>query len=657
VADQLEDSAYIDVNPPDLSVTPSQVSKSAFQGSAATTTEDLTIDNLGTGSPNWTATKSASWLSLSKPGGPGMPDTVTLTLDPAGLAEGIHRDTVVITAPGASGSPAKVPVAYTIDPCATTPFTPDAEIPGALTTSDCGAPHRSGHFAKVYTFAGNGGDVVTLSIGGTFVPYLILTTGAGSVLAESVCPNGVGLACLEEVTLPGPDTYRVEATTQNPADTGSFTLRAVMQNDPSVVPTSLRQWRSDSMTAIPAGGTTTDTVVVLQASVTDTDLGDTLTLEVEVRPSGQVFANTATAYSDPAPGGTGIDIQVRVTGLSDNTGYKWQARAVDKTGGASGWVGFGSDPGFIVDRAPENPDPPTGLGQFESNGSTPISSGGTTNESAVVLKATVSDPDPGDTLRLVVEVRPTGQPFTNFGTDTSASVPGGSEASVTVSGLLDDTDYHWQAWVIDSDGSGGTPDSLPGTPDFSVAVPEPPSAPTGAAQTKTDATPLAVGDTTDENQLIVSATVSDPDPGDQVRLQVEVRPVGTPFTSVPTHTSTAVASGNPASHLVQALDDDTDYHWQFRAIDQDDSTSVWTSFGGNPESEADFHVAVPEDPTIQPLSLGQFRSDGSTPIDTGATTDENRVTLKATVEDPDPGDQIVLEVEVKPFGTAFNGPP
>jgi hypothetical protein len=53
--------------------------------------------------------------------------------------------------------------------------------------------------------------------------------------------------------------------------------------------------------------------------------------------------------------------------------------------------------------------------------------------------------------------------------------------------------------------------------------------------------------------------------------------------------------------------------------------------------------------------LGQFRSNGTTAISVGATTDETTVVLRGTVTDPDVGDQVRLEVEVKPVGTAFTG--
>jgi hypothetical protein len=564
---------------------------------------------------------------------------------------------VVITAPGASGSPIEVPVEFTIEPCAVININPDAEPGGALSDSDCSAPHRSASFAKVYAFDGSPGETITLSMEGAFVPYLILTDGAGTVLDEGVCSNDLGVACLD-YDLSASDMYRVEAASRDPAMTGSFTLRAVIQDAPGA-PTVLRQRESDSTTAIAAGGTTSETTVVLRANVTDTDLGDTLRLEVEVRPVGQPFTGFATDQSAPVPGGTGVDIAVLVTGLLDNTGHRWQARAVDKTGRASAWVAFGSDPAFVVDQGPETPDDPTSLEQVESDSATMIPTASTIDENTVVLKAVVTDPDPGTTLRLEAEVKPVGSGFNGNGTVLGGTVASGTVATVRVTGLADDTDYKWRVRTVDeTDSKSGWVEYGVGDPDFSVAVPEDPDLPSAETQTKADGTTvLAVGDTTDETTVIVKATVSDPDPGEQLRLLVELRPVGVAFTGVATDTSGAVASGATATVGVPGLSEDTGYHWRIRTLDQTGRTSAWKSFGGNPESAADFHVAVPEPPNAPGGDLDQYRGDGITMIAVGATTNEDIVRLKATVTDPDPGDMLQLQVEVQLVGVAFTGTP
>jgi len=137
------------------------------------------------------------------------------------------------------------------------------------------------------------------------------------------------------------------------------------------------------------------------------------------------------------------------------------------------------------------PAAPANLAQFKTNGTTPISVGGFTNETAVVLKGTVADPDAGNTVKLQVEVRPVGTPFSNTMTGESDLLPSGSTASVTVMGLLDGTSYHWQARTMDNNGAtsswvsfGGNGD---GDADFRVDV-TPPSVTINQAAGQADPT-------------------------------------------------------------------------------------------------------------------------------------------------------------------------
>jgi hypothetical protein len=128
--------------------------------------------------------------------------------------------------------------------------------------------------------------------------------------------------------------------------------------------------------------------------------------------------------------------------------------------------------GVVVNNPPNQP---IGLSQFKSDGVTSIPFGGTTDESTVVLKGDVSDPD-GDQVRLQVELRRLdeyGGGFTGEPTHESDWVESGGQASITVYGLIN-ADYHWRARAIDSNGAtsswvsaGGNPDS---DADFSVDV-------------------------------------------------------------------------------------------------------------------------------------------------------------------------------------------
>lgn len=323
-------------------------------------------------------------------------------------------------------------------------------------------------------------------------------------------------------------------------------------------------------------------------------------------------------------------------------------------------------PGGGGPPTPQPPVSPSALGQQRSDGSTAIPQGSAVPETSVQLAANVSDPDSNDTVRLEIELRAVSVAFADAPTHSSGAGPSGTRRSITVTGLTDGTEYHWQARAVDAGGrasgwvSFGT--NAEQDRDFQVAMPPPPPAASdpaasAPAQYRNDgSTALGVGATTDEDAVVLAATVTDPDAGASIRLQVEVRPAGSAFTGSPTDESGAVASGNRATVAVGGLADDTDYHWQYRAIDETGRTGPWTGFGGNGGSAADFRVAVPETPAA-PAAMGQFRADGTTPIPVGGGTGGLSAVLAATVSDPDPGDELSLEIEVRDTGAALGGTP
>src|SRR5262249_45355269 len=114
------------------------------------------------------------------------------------------------------------------------------------------------------------------------------------------------------------------------------------------------------------------------------------------------------------------------------------------------------------------------LGQFRSDASTTISTGGTTSENTVVFKGTPMSSS-SDQLVLQIEVQDANTSFTNTPTtSTAASVISANVASTTITNLGAGS-YHWQARVLDSD-TGATSTwkwfgaNATGT-DFIVSVP------------------------------------------------------------------------------------------------------------------------------------------------------------------------------------------
>ena len=78
-----------------------------MEGTTASTSQTFTITNTGQGTLNWTASASASWLSISPTAGATttQPDVITVTVNPTGLTSNVYTAPVTISASGATNSP------------------------------------------------------------------------------------------------------------------------------------------------------------------------------------------------------------------------------------------------------------------------------------------------------------------------------------------------------------------------------------------------------------------------------------------------------------------------------------------------------------------------------------------------------------------------
>ncbi|MBI4421372.1 MAG: hypothetical protein HY560_11155, partial [Gemmatimonadetes bacterium] len=432
--------------------------------------------------------------------------------------------------------------------------------------------------------------------------------------------------------------------------------------EPPNAPTGLGQFKGDGIAELTLGTTTAERTVVFKGTVTDPDPGDQIRLEIETKPLSTTFDSLNTTLGTAVASGS--QASVTVANQGDDQSYHWRARAVDQSGRTSAWVNFGPNLESEADYRIVVPEPPgidpASLAQFEANGTTTIATGATTVENTVVLRATLTDPDPGDQVLLDVELRPATQAFTGIPTHSGSLGPAGS-VQITAADLPDDIDYHWRARARDQADSASAWMSFGGNPegarDFRVAVPQDPNPPAELRQLKSGgADSIPVGDTARTNAIVFRTRLTDPDQGDQLRLEVEWKLVGSPFNEMDTDTSAAVASGDTVTLAASGLLDDEAYHWRVRALDQLGRRSAWASYGGNADGAVDFRVAVPQDPAA-PTSLQQFESDGTTAIPPAGTTADATVVFKATVSDPDPGDQLRLQVEVQPVGTDFTNSP
>ncbi len=97
---------------PTLTVTPASLQFTSVNG-ASPDPQSIQIDNTGGGTLAWTATASDAWLKLSSASGTA-PGTVSVSIDPSALSPGTYNGSIQVSASGATGSPASVAVALTV---------------------------------------------------------------------------------------------------------------------------------------------------------------------------------------------------------------------------------------------------------------------------------------------------------------------------------------------------------------------------------------------------------------------------------------------------------------------------------------------------------------------------------------------------------------
>jgi uncharacterized protein (TIGR03437 family) len=105
---------------PTIVASPSSLAAVSFQiGGANPQTQTLSISLQGGGAANFTASASTStggqWLTVSPANGT-TPGSVTVTINPAGLAAGAYQGSVSIAIPLATNSPVTLPITLTVTP-------------------------------------------------------------------------------------------------------------------------------------------------------------------------------------------------------------------------------------------------------------------------------------------------------------------------------------------------------------------------------------------------------------------------------------------------------------------------------------------------------------------------------------------------------------
>jgi hypothetical protein len=149
---------------------------------------------------------------------------------------------------------------------------------------------------------------------------------------------------------------------------------------------------------------------------------------------------------------------------------------------------------------------PTTLAQVKVTGGTTLTTGGWVNETQLKFTGLVADTDATDTDQLCVEIKPINTAFSFVETACGSLVAYSGTAvaaNVTITGLSDQTEYHWQASTKDAGGLtsswasyGGNLDTITADRDFGIDT-TPPTSGTVYDNYNTGAQPSLVD--TDQN--------------------------------------------------------------------------------------------------------------------------------------------------------------
>jgi len=175
---------------PSPTLTASPLSLSFSYQSGGATPAGQTVNVTGTSALSYTAATSAAWLSATPASG-NTPGSLSVSINPSGLAAGTYTGTVTITASGASNSPQKV--AVTLAVTGAPPANPSLNItPGTLTFTYASGSTTSGSQNLSVTSSGTVLSITAAASGGA---WLAVTPGTGSTPSTlKISANPTGLA-------------------------------------------------------------------------------------------------------------------------------------------------------------------------------------------------------------------------------------------------------------------------------------------------------------------------------------------------------------------------------------------------------------------------------------------------------------------------------
>jgi hypothetical protein len=102
------------VDTPILSVSPKQLQLNCILGAVAPAPQSINVSNIGSGTLNWTASGAVSWLIYSPTSGANNA-SISVSVDPTGLAGGTYNTSITISDPLAVSSPQTIAVSLKVE--------------------------------------------------------------------------------------------------------------------------------------------------------------------------------------------------------------------------------------------------------------------------------------------------------------------------------------------------------------------------------------------------------------------------------------------------------------------------------------------------------------------------------------------------------------
>ncbi|HKD13774.1 MAG TPA: hypothetical protein VKE71_04435 [Candidatus Angelobacter sp.] len=190
--------SFPNVTPPSLALSQNSLNFAGVPGGSNPPPQQVTVSNGGAGTLNWTASSSASWLSVS-PGSGTNTGPLMISVNLSGLAQGTYTGTITVSASGATDSPQPITVTLVVSPAKL------GVSPTSMTFSGfLGQPDPA---AKPLTISNLGGGTINWSATttGSFLSLSSTAGAAPSTTNVQASISGLGMGTYSgSVTVTGP---------------------------------------------------------------------------------------------------------------------------------------------------------------------------------------------------------------------------------------------------------------------------------------------------------------------------------------------------------------------------------------------------------------------------------------------------------------------